>query len=133
VFVRLRAARKPDPSLNSRDDTRSQQIWQRSIIAYWDREEIAMKDNRVRETPTRLAVRSIVGPAAIWMVNQLLNQPRARHVRKAIDDAVLAKAQRAAGVVLRRSRNSMRNPGYLAAGLASVAIGISLIARSTRK
>lgn len=92
-----------------------------------------MKNGRVRETPTRLAVRSIVGPAAVWMVNQLLNQPRVRHVRKAIDDAVLAKAQRAAGAVLRRSRNSMKNPGYLAAGLASVAIGIGLIARSTRK
>jgi hypothetical protein len=94
---------------------------------------MGMKRNRIRETPTQQAVRQIVGPAAVWAVNQLLNRPKVRRARRLIDDAALDQAQRAAGAIVRRSRNSMKNPGYLAAGLASMALGISLIARSTRK
>jgi hypothetical protein len=112
---------------------RTDQAYAKTLIARPGMRGNAMNDNRVRETPTQQAVRQIVGPAAVWMVNQLLNRPRARRARRAIDDAALLKAQRAASEIVRRSKNSMRNPGYLAAGLASMALGIGLIARSTRK
>lgn len=92
-----------------------------------------MKTTGHSDTPTQRAVLYVVGPAAAWLVTQLMNRPKARETRKRIDDAVIEQGEKAMKAVRRRSKNAAKNLGYLAAGLATMAIGIGLITRATRK
>jgi hypothetical protein len=91
------------------------------------------KDPAIPESPTKRAVLAVVGPAAIWAVSRFLDRPKVQKKRKRMDAEVLIKGQDAVRAIRTRSKNTTKNPGYLAAGISTLAVAIGLLARATKK
>ena len=91
------------------------------------------KDPAIPDSPTKRAVLAVVGPAAIWAVSHFLDRPKVQKKRRRMDAEVLIKGQDAVQAIRKRTRNATRNPGYLAAGLSTLAVAIGLLARATKK
>ena len=77
---------------------------------------------------TKTAVASLAG----WAVAKMLD---AKPLRGALDeaDAYAFLGQRKAGRLARRAgRNAVNNRAWLAAGIATIAVGLGLMAKATR-
>lgn len=91
------------------------------------------KDPAIPDSPTKRAVLAVIGPAAIWAVSRFLDRPKMQRKRKRLDAEVLIKGQDAVTAIRKRTKNTTKNPGYLAAGISTLAIAIVLLARATKK
>ena len=91
------------------------------------------KDPAIPDSPTKRAVLAVVAPAAVWVVSRILDRPKVQKKRKRLDAQVLVKGQDAVKAIRKRSKNSTKNPGYLAAGISTLAVAIGLLARATKK
>jgi hypothetical protein len=91
------------------------------------------KDPAIPDSPTKRAVLAIVGPAAIWAVSRFLDRPKMQRKRKRLDAEVLIKGQDVVESIRKRTKNTTKNPGYLAAGISTLVVAIGLLARATKK
>lgn len=80
----------------------------------------------VKQTNTHTMLKRIVAPLTVWAVTKVLETPR---VKKAVAkvDRKLYKQRR------RVTSNAMRNRVWLAAGLAAIVTGVSLVARASKR
>jgi hypothetical protein len=90
-------------------------------------------DPAIPDSPTKRAVLAVVGPAAVWAVSRFLDRPKMQRKRKRVDAEVLIKGHDAVKAIKKRSKNTVKNPGYLAAGISTLAVAIGLLARASKK
>jgi hypothetical protein len=86
------------------------------------------------DTPrTEQIIKRLITPLTVFALTKLFES---RHVQKALEKvdlrAYVAK-QNAESAIRKRLRNATRNPAMLVAGVAAFAIGVGLLARSTKK
>ena len=91
------------------------------------------KDPAIPDSPIKRAVLTVVGPAAIWAVSRFLDRPKVQRKRKRLDAEVLIKGQDVVESIRKRTKNTTKNPGYLAAGISTLVVAIGLLARATKK
>jgi hypothetical protein len=91
------------------------------------------KDPAIPDSPIKRAVLAVVGPAAIWAVSRFLDRPKVQRKRKRLDAEVLIKGQDVVESIRKRTKNTTKNPGYLAAGISTLVVAIGLLARATKK
>lgn len=77
-------------------------------------------------------VNRVVPPLTLWVLNKLLTQRRVMDVSQRLDQRARRQKRRAKRVVRDATRNARSNSGWLAAGMAAVGLGVTLIARATR-
>jgi hypothetical protein len=86
------------------------------------------------ETPNRHSISSrVFPPIAVWTVNKILASPVVKERTKRLDARVHAKKLKALKALQKSGRNAVSNPGWLAAGIAAVALGLGLITKSALK
>ena len=76
--------------------------------------------------------KSILAPLAAWAVSKILDTKPFRGVSEEAGAYALIGQRRAQRAIRRAGRNAARNRAWLAAGAAAVAVGIGLLAMSTR-
>jgi hypothetical protein len=81
----------------------------------------------------QLVVARWVPPIALWLANKLLQTPRAHRAMRRADIRVEQQVKRAVGALRQRARNMRSNSHWLAAGAGSIAVGLGLLARSTKR
>ncbi|HVR40376.1 MAG TPA: hypothetical protein VMU84_14870 [Thermoanaerobaculia bacterium] len=77
-------------------------------------------------------VKRVVTPAALWVVNKALDQPRVKKQTAGLQSRVDAAKKKALRSIQRAARNAASNPAWLAASAAAFALGIGLIAKASR-
>lgn len=82
---------------------------------------------------TRMMAGRLASVAAIWGVSQALSTEKGKKVSRSVDQRA-NRVTRKASTALRRGRKNARNQkGWLAAGLASLAVGTALLGRAMKK
>ncbi|MHB0971597.1 MAG: hypothetical protein ACYC7A_13705 [Thermoanaerobaculia bacterium] len=81
----------------------------------------------------RLFVARWVPPIALWLAEKALERPKVAKVARRVDNRISDKQSEAMDSLRRAKSNAKSNPAWLGAGAAAIAIGLGLIARSTRK
>lgn len=71
-------------------------------------------------------IQRMIPPLAVWAVGKMLDVPRVQRALHDVDKKIYA-GKRAA------TRNAANNRVWLAAGAAAVVLGISIMARATKK
>ena len=74
-----------------------------------------------------------IPPVALWLANKLLQRPAARQAMRRADVRVERHAKRALAALRQRGRNMRTNSRWLAAGAGSIAVGLGLLARASRR
>jgi hypothetical protein len=71
-------------------------------------------------------IQRMIPPLAVWAVGKMLEVPRVQRALHDVDKKFHAGKRSA-------KRNAAANRGWLAAGAAAVVLGISIMARATKK
>ena len=75
---------------------------------------------------THTMLKRIVAPLAVWAVTKVLETPRVKSAVARVDRKLYKKRRKVA-------RNAIKNRVWLAAGLAAIVTGVSLVARAGSK
>lgn len=78
-------------------------------------------------------VNRLAPPVALWLMNRLLTQPDVMDASARLDRKIHRKQRRAAGALRRAGRNATANRGLLTAGLATITVGLGLLARAASR
>ena len=71
-------------------------------------------------------IERMIPPLAVWAVGKMLEVPRVQDALHKVDRRIYAKKRSA-------ERNAVNNRAWFAAGAAAIFVGISLMARATKK
>lgn len=77
-------------------------------------------------------LKRVIAPLAVWAVTKVLDAPKVKKTMGRVDDAFYKKRRKAERSVVRASANAVNNRIWLAAGVAAIVTGVSLLAKSTR-
>jgi hypothetical protein len=75
----------------------------------------------------------MVAPLALWLANKLLQRPAAKKVMRRADVKVEHQAKRLLSALRKRGDNMRKNSRWLAAGAGSIAVGIALLTRASKR
>lgn len=78
-------------------------------------------------------LKRIIAPVAVWAVTKVLETPHVKKTMKRVDDGFYKQRRKAERSVARASANAMNNRVWLAAGLAAIVTGISLVAKASAR
>jgi hypothetical protein len=78
-------------------------------------------------------IKRLIPPLTVWAVGKLLETKEVRGALQDVDSRAYVKKRHVAKSVRRASKNAADNAGWLAAGVAAIAVGIGLMAKATRK
>ena len=78
-------------------------------------------------------LKRIVAPLAVWAVTKVLETPKVRKTMARVDQKFYKKRRKAERSVARASTNAMNNRVWLAAGLAAIVTGVSLVAKASKR
>lgn len=76
--------------------------------------------------------KSVLTPLAAWAVAKMLDTQPFKGASEEADAYAVIGQRRATRALRRAGRNATRNPVWLAAGAATIAVGIGLMAKATR-
>jgi hypothetical protein len=75
----------------------------------------------------------LIPPLTIWAIGKILEAPRVKGSVMELDGLAYKKRHSAARSIKRSVKNARSNSSWLAAGAAAIVVGISLMAKATRK
>lgn len=78
-------------------------------------------------------INRLIPPLAVWAVGKLLEAPNVKSALQEVDSRAYIKKRDMSRSVKRATKNAADNAGWLAAGVAAIAVGIGLMAKATRK
>jgi hypothetical protein len=78
-------------------------------------------------------INRLIPPLTVWAVGKLLEAKPVRGALQEADARAYIKKRDVARSVRRAGKNASDNAGWLAAGVAAIAVGIGLMAKATRK
>ena len=78
-------------------------------------------------------INRLIPPLAVWAVGKILETPSVKGALQDVDSGAFFKSRKVKRSVRRAGKNAMDNAGWLAAGVAAIAVGIGLMTKATRK
>ena len=87
----------------------------------------------VKKSDSHSMLKRIVAPLTVWAVTKALETPKMKSTMADVDRKFHKKRKQAGRSLLRASENAMNNRIWLAAGVAAIVTGVSLMARATRR
>gem|GEM_PF-1533740 len=87
----------------------------------------------MKRTTSHSMLKRIVGPVALWAVTKALESPKVKKSMSRVDQKFYKQRRKAERSIARASANAMNNRVWLAAGLAAIVTGISLVATASKK
>jgi hypothetical protein len=76
--------------------------------------------------------KSVLAPLAAWAVAKVLDSKPLKGASEEADAYAVIGQRRATRAIRRAGRNAAKNRTWLAAGVAAVAVGLGMMAKSTR-
>jgi len=92
-------------------------------------ERAIMKKN----TSSHAMLKRVIAPVVVWAITKVLDTPNVKKTMGRVDDGFYKQRKKAERAVVRASTNAMNNRIWLAAGVAAIVTGVSLLAKSTRR
>jgi len=77
-------------------------------------------------------IKRMIAPFAVWAVTKILETPTVKEKLQEVDAQTFKKKRDAKRALRRAGRNASKNRRWLAAGAAAVAVGLGMMAKSTR-
>ena len=87
----------------------------------------------VKRATSHDMLKRIVAPLTVWAVTKVLEAPRVKKAMGRVDDKFYEQRHKAERSLVRASRKAMNNRIWLAAGVAAIVTGVSLVAKSVKR
>lgn len=84
------------------------------------------------KTNTHALIKQLIAPLTVWAVGKMLETPKVQGAMQEVDARAYVQKRNAERAVRRAGRNVASNPAWFAAGIAAIAVGITLMAKATR-
>jgi len=88
--------------------------------------------DRPKSPKSHHLIKRMIAPFAVWAVTKILETPAVKKKLHDVDATTYKKKRDAKRALRRAGRNASRNRRWLAAGAAAMAVGLGMMARSTR-
>ena len=86
------------------------------------------------EQPKRHSISGrVFPPILLWTVNKILSSPAVKEQTKKLDLRAHQQRKKTLKALTKAGNNALSNPGWLAAGVTAVAVGVGLMARAALK
>ena len=87
----------------------------------------------MKKNSSHAMLKRVIAPLAVWVVTKALDTPKVKKTMSRVDDGFYKQRRKAERAVVRASANAMNNRLWLAAGVAAIVTGVSLLAKSTKR